>query len=79
MKGGGKKKEEAGQDLHPWEGAEKEERFLHPGKRPHLWGDQLGQKESFRGSEKSTINSLWQAEQRETYTDGHATTLCAPA
>ena len=42
-------------------GAEGKERFLHLGKPPHWRGDQLGQKESFRGSEESTENGLHQA------------------
>ena len=33
-----KVRKELGWDLHPWEGALKEERFLHPGKSPHQWG-----------------------------------------
>ena len=31
----------------------KEERFLHPGRPPHQWGDQPGQKGSFRTSEEN--------------------------
>ena len=59
-----------GWDQCPWWGAEEEERFLHPGKPPHQWGDQLGHKGNFRGSKESTATSLWQASQSETYTDG---------
>lgn len=48
----------------------KEESFPQPGKPLHRWGGQPGQKWSFRGSKQSTADSLWQADQRETCTDG---------
>ena len=64
-----------GQDLHTWEGAVKEEKVPHPGKSPHLQGDQPGQGESFRALEESAAASLQQPEQRETCTDGIAATL----
>ena len=54
----------------PGGGTEGEERFLHTGKPPHWWGNQLGQKGSFEGSEESTATSLWQAGHSKTYTDG---------
>ena len=55
----------------------KEERFPHPGSPLHQWGDQLGQKGSFRGSEESAATSLQEAEWRKTSTDspGHLAAL----
>lgn len=63
MGGGGEK--EAGCNLHSWEGTVKEDRVPHPGKPPHLQGDQRGEKASYTGSEESITNGLWQAEQRD--------------
>ena len=48
----------------------KEERSPYPGKLLHWWGDQLGQKGSFRGSEESAAVGSQQAEQRKTSIDG---------
>lgn len=45
-------------DLHLWEGAEEEERFLQPGESPHKLGGQLGQERIFEGSEENTAASL---------------------
>ena len=53
-------------------------KFPHSENLPHWQGDQLGQKRSFRGSEKAAYH-LRQAEQTETYTDAHATAMCTPA
>ena len=61
-------------NLHPWEGAVKEERFPHTGKSPH-WGDQLGQRGSFRALEKNAAIGLQRAKWRETCTEGQ----CRPA
>ena len=49
-----KVKKESGPDLCPWEGAVKEESFLHPGKPFQQWGDQPGQKGIFRASKDNT-------------------------
>ena len=54
-----KERKELGQDLSPWEGGVKEERFLHQGKPPHWQGDRPGQKVSFRASEESVAAGLW--------------------
>ena len=64
----------------PLGGAVKEERFPHPGKPLHWWGDQPGQKGSFRVSEKSAAAGLWQTEQRETCIEGpgHLTAVHGP-
>ena len=52
-------------------GAKAEERFLHPRKPPHQWGNQLGQKgEYLRLLEEGETAGLWQTGQSETYTDG---------
>ena len=60
-----------GWDLCPLGGAEAEKSFPHLGKRPHQWGNQLGQKGSILGcSEEGETASLWQTGQSETYTDG---------
>ena len=59
-----KKRKKTGQDLHPWEEAVKEERFPYPGRPLHQWGEQLGQKGSFRGLEDSVTASLQQTKQR---------------
>ena len=40
-------------DLHPWRGAEAEERFLHLGKLSYQWGNWLGQKRTIWGSGRS--------------------------
>ena len=47
-----KMRTELGWDLHPWEGAVEEERFLHPGK-PLYQRDLPGQKGSFRASKEN--------------------------
>ena len=79
-KGKKKKKKESGQNLCPREGILKGERCPHPGNPLHWLGDQLGQIESFRGSEESAAACLQQAGQRETCTEGHlATSLHTPA
>ena len=66
-------------DLRPWEGAVKEETFLHPGKHLHWRGDQLGQKGSFRGSEESATTGWWQAEQREMGTEDRCHLVAIPS
>ena len=53
-----KERKELGRDLHPWEGAVKEERFPHMRKSSHWRGDQTGQRGSFRASEDS--RRAWQ-------------------
>ena len=55
-----KMRKESGWHLHPYEGAGKEEKFLHPGKYPHWQGDQLGQRRIFGVSEVNTAISLFQ-------------------
>ena len=44
--------------LAPWEGAVKEDRFLHTGKATHWQRDQLGQRGNFRASEELAATSL---------------------
>ena len=63
----------------PGEGAEGEERFTHPGKSHHRWGDQLGQKGSSEVSEESTTTGLWQAGQGKTYTVGSSRSPVCPS
>ena len=53
-----KERKESGQDLCSKDGAVKEDRFLHPGKSPHWWGDQPGWRSGFGASEESTATSL---------------------
>ena len=72
-------RKESGQDLHPWDGAVKEERFLYPGKSCHRWGDQPGQRGSFRASEKNTATSLQQSEQRKTCIDSQYHSSALPS
>ena len=60
----------AGWDLHPWEGAMKEEMFLYTGVSPHWQGDQPRQRGSFGVLEESATTGFQQPEQRETCTDG---------
>ena len=50
--GGGK---QSGQNLHPWEGSVKEERFLHHGNPLQRLGDQQWKTGSFRGSEETAV------------------------
>ena len=59
----------------PGEGAEGEERFTHPGKSHHRWGDQLGQKGSSEVSEESTTTGVLKARWRKICTEG----WCQPA
>lgn len=54
-----KKKRQSVQNLHPWEGSIKEERFLHPGNPLKRLGDQQWKTGSFRGSEESVAAGLW--------------------
>ena len=53
--------------------------FPHPGNTLPLLGGQLGQKASFRGSEESAATGLWQAEQKETSTDGPSHLAASPS
>lgn len=53
MKEKHKRKKELRQDLCPWEGTVKEEKFSDPGSPLHWLGDPLGQRGSFRGSGES--------------------------
>ena len=69
-KKGKRRGEEVGWNLHPWRGGEEEETLLHPGKPPHQWGNQLGQKGNIRGCWRWEKRLLWQTGQSETYTDG---------
>lgn len=43
-----REKKESGQHQHPLEGTVKEERFLHTGRCPDWWGNQLAEKGSFQ-------------------------------
>ena len=54
----------------PLGGSYERGRFPQPGNHFHWLGDQLGQIRSFTGSEESAATRLWEAEQRETSTDG---------
>ena len=72
-----KKKKEAGWELLPCEGAEKEESFPNTEKSPHRRGDQPGQRESFRGSAESTTTSLQQAERERPAQMVCTTLLCS--
>ena len=60
----------AGWDLHPLEGAVKEEMFLYTGMSSHWQGDQPRLRGSFVVLEESEATGLQQPEQRETCTDG---------
>ena len=73
-----KKKEEVGWDLHPWEGAEKEERLLHAG-NPFI-GRETSQ-DTKRHSEAQRRGRQLDCGGREdeALTYGHVTTLCPPA
>lgn len=73
-----KKKKAIRWDLTPWEGAVKAERFPHLGNPCYKLGDQLEQKGSFRGSEKSAAAGFQQAEQRETCIRGFGPPHCSP-
>ena len=57
-----------GQELHPWEGAVKEESFPHP-RQPLLQGETSGPKGSFRGSEESAAAGC-SSQNRETCVEG---------
>ena len=71
--------EEVGWDLHPWWGAEGEERFPHLGKPPHWWEDQLGLKGSFRGLEESATTSLCRQDRVRPTQMVLTTALCTPS
>ena len=51
-----------------------EERFPHTAKSPHRWGDQLGQRGSFKASEKRAAISFWR-----TKMERFAEMVCAAA
>ena len=65
--------------LYLWRGAEGKERFPQLGKPSHQWGDQLGQKRSFGGSEERAATRLRQAGQHKTYLGGKCQSPLASA
>lgn len=46
------------------ERAEGQERFLHPRKSPHLWGDELGDKVSFESYQRKTQQLVYGRQNR---------------
>lgn len=74
-----REKKESGQDQHPLEGTVKEERFLHTGRCPDWWGDQLAEKGSSRTLQKSAAAGLRRAKQREVHTEGQCHHLAHPS
>ena len=54
-----RERNESGWDLHPWEGAVKEEDVSTHREVPSLVGDKPGQRGNFKALEKSTGTCLW--------------------
>ena len=57
----------------------KEERFPYTGNLLHWLGGQLGQIRSFRGSQESEADGLWQAGQRESSSEGPCHIIVLPS